>query len=540
MKRAERILGALLAAAAVARGAAGAASADVGEVTFPNSGAPEAQAAFRHGLAQLHNFEYESAAEDFRAAEKTDPGFAMAYWGEAMTHNHPIWMEQDRDAAREVLGRLAPTPEARLARAATEREKMYLKAVEILYGDGTKESRDFRYEAAMKALHDRYPDDPDAASLYALSILGTCHNGRDVPTYMRAAAILERVRCEHPDHPGAAHYLIHSTDDPVHAILGLDAARAYSKIAPDAAHAQHMCSHIFTALGMWDDDVAANETAVGVVNRHRAAAGKPPTFCGHYAFWLEYGYLQQGRRRDARRILEACRMEAAGAKPPSNAPETLDPDNSAVGSFAGMRSRYILDTGDWSGDAVSQTVETGGALAPEFGQLWTTGFAAARRGDLEAARRAMSELQAISGRLAPLYEKAGFMAAAWQARVPGIQLDELRAAILQAEGRIEPAIVVARRAAVQEDMLPMAFGPPVVEKPSHELVGDLMLAAGRPAEARAAYEAALARAPNRASALYGRLRAEREMGDHEAASRTRARLESIWHSADSLPEGLAK
>src|SRR5262249_13806462 len=151
----------------------------VGEVAFANSGSPAAQEPFLRGLALLHNFEYESAAEQFQHAESLDPGFAMAFWGEAMTYNHPVWMQQDAAAARAALGRLAPTPEARRAKAKTTRERDYLDAVETLYGEGAKEARDFRYADAMAALHQKYPDDVDATALYALALLGTAHAGRD-------------------------------------------------------------------------------------------------------------------------------------------------------------------------------------------------------------------------------------------------------------------------------------------------------------------------------------------------------------------------
>ena len=211
---------------------------EVGVVQFANSGSASAQASFLRGLAQLHNFEYADAAAEFRKAQQADPNFAMAYWGEAMTYNHPIWMEQDPGAARSALNRLAPTPEARAAKAGTQRERDYLQAVEILYGDGAKEDRDVRYSQAMAELHQKYPSDVDAAAFYALSLMGTCHHGREIPTYMRALAILEDLIYANPKHPGVAHYIIHATDDPVHAPLGLHAARAYSKIAPSAAHAR--------------------------------------------------------------------------------------------------------------------------------------------------------------------------------------------------------------------------------------------------------------------------------------------------------------
>src|SRR5262245_21166932 len=246
----------------------------------------------------------------------------MAYWGEAMTKTHPLWHQEEVAAAREILGHLGATPEARLAKARTEREKAYLRAVEILYGDGTKEQRDKSYESAMAGLHRQYPEDVDAASFYALAILGTAEQGRDFATYMRAAAVLEEVFPKHPRHPGVVHYLIHCYDDSVHAPLGLRAARIYSKIAPEADHAQHMTSHIFLALGMWDEEIAANETAMGVVNRYRQKIGKGPSFCGHYNEWLQYGYLQQGRVEDARRIMNGCRKQAEEA-----ATALADPNN---------------------------------------------------------------------------------------------------------------------------------------------------------------------------------------------------------------------
>ena len=174
----------------------------VGETSFENSGAPAAQAEFARGLAQLHNFEYDDAAAHFRKAQEIDATFAMAYWGEAMTKNHPVWHEQDREAGREVLKRLGAATDNRAAKARTDREKFYLQAVEVLYGDGTKAGRDREYEAAMEGIYKRYPNDIDAASLYALSILGSAEHGRDFAIYMRAAAVLEEVFPSHRTHPG--------------------------------------------------------------------------------------------------------------------------------------------------------------------------------------------------------------------------------------------------------------------------------------------------------------------------------------------------
>jgi hypothetical protein len=296
-------------------GRASAQAPGVGQVAFPNSGSPAAQQDFLTGLAQLHNFEYGPAAELFRKAQQRDPEFAMAYWGEAMTHNHAVWMEQDLTAARAVLQKLGPTADARLAKAKTEREKDYLRAVETLYGEGDKKARDFLYAEAMDGIRRKYPDDVEAAAFTALALLGTSHAGRDFAIYMRAAAILEPLFPSHQKHPGIAHYLIHSYDDPIHAPLGLRAAREYSTIAPDAAHAQHMCSHIFVAMGMWDDVVEANEAAVKITG-NIAAPNRPPASCGHYPFWLTYGYLQQGRIEAANAMVKKCHASISAAKEP--------------------------------------------------------------------------------------------------------------------------------------------------------------------------------------------------------------------------------
>jgi hypothetical protein len=233
----------------------------LGTITFPNSGAPAAQEPFIRGVLYLHSFEFGPAAAAFREAQQADPGFALAYWGEAMSYNHALWGEWDDDAAHAVLERLGPTAEARRATAPTHREQMYLDAVEALWAGGPKPQRDTAYAHTMEQLVRAHPDDDEARAFWSLAILGLSGTTRVVPSYMRGAAIAQEVFERNPDHPGAAHYLIHSFDDPTHAPLGLPAARAYSRIAPDAAHAQHMTTHIFLALGMWDDVVSQNEIA---------------------------------------------------------------------------------------------------------------------------------------------------------------------------------------------------------------------------------------------------------------------------------------
>jgi hypothetical protein len=225
-------------------------AAQLGTINFPTSASPAAQPAFLTGTKALYNFEFDLAAEAFQQAEKAEPNFALAYWGEAMSFNHPLWAEQDLAKARHALEKLAPTAAARAAKAPAGKERELIEAVDVLFGAGDKLARDVAYSTAMARLHAKYPADDELATFYALALLGTGRAGeKNTRTAMQAAAIAQDVFQRHPQHPGAAHYIIHAFDDPDHAILALPAARAYSKIAPSAAHALHMPSHIFVQLG---------------------------------------------------------------------------------------------------------------------------------------------------------------------------------------------------------------------------------------------------------------------------------------------------
>jgi tetratricopeptide (TPR) repeat protein len=501
------VSGLVMLAALSVGGRAHAQAPGVGSVAFANSGAAAAQQDFLTGLAQLHNFEYASAAALFKKAQQADPDFAMAYWGEAMTYNHPVWMEQNLSAARAALKRLAPDAAGRVAKAPADREKDYLRAVEILYGDGDKYARDLAYADAMADLHRRYPDDVDATAFYALSLLGTTHEGRDVAIYMRAAALLEPLFPVQPTHPGIAHYLIHSYDDPTHAPLGLRAARAYSKIAPSAGHAQHMCSHIFVAMGMWDDVVAANEAALRVVDEGRSGRGLAPTACGHYPSWLEYGYLQQGRFAEAKKLVADCFTAAKrAAEAQHNAPKgTVDPDASAIGSFASMRNRYLLDTEEWNGDVGGWILPGAATPRPEVGFQFAAGYLAIKTGNKSGAAAALDRLgrarAALESELARAPSTSGeAIATRGWAQVLEQQLSAL---VQLADGVTAPAIVKLGEAAALEEKLPYEFGPPFIDKPSYELLGEALLAADRRDEARAAFQKALARTPGRTAALRG-------------------------------------
>jgi tetratricopeptide (TPR) repeat protein len=461
-----------------------------GEVSFANSGKPEAQESFLRGLALLHNFEYERAATAFAEAQKADPGFAMAYWGEAMTHTHPIWFQQNLPAARAVLERLGATPAERLAKAGTERERDYLRTLDVLYGEGTKNDRDVLYADAMAKLHERYPADVDATAFYALAILGTAHEGRDFATYMRAAALLEEVFPANMRHPGVLHYLIHSYDDPIHAPLGMRAARLYGAVAPDAGHALHMTSHIFIALGMWDDVIDANRRAIDVVKRQRTASGKAVSDCGHYPTWLHYGLLQKGKHDEARKALDACRASALATELVAGGP--MDTRENRFDAYAEMRAQQAaLGHTFAAADAAVSIPDSVSARGPRFMLFYGDALAAAQRKDAQALDIAAKRMRALPK------ESEQSDNPVWRIR-EDVMLQEVDALQLVLAGKRDEAIKLLEKAAEAEQSMPLEFGPPIVPKPAAELLAEQLTAAGRGAEAARAYQKVTARAPGRA------------------------------------------
>jgi tetratricopeptide (TPR) repeat protein len=465
-------------------------AADLGRVEFASSGAPEAQPAFLRGLAALHSFWYDEAADAFREAQRIDPGFALAYWGEAMTYDHPIWSQHDAEAGRAALARLAPTREERAAKAPTERERAWLAAVEVLFGDAPEAEREREYSEAMRRLSERWPEDLDAAAFYALSLIGPALTGpagdlRDRPL-IRAAAVLEERFDENPEHPGVLHYLIHAYDDPLHAPLGLRPARIYARVAPSAHHALHMPSHIFVQLGRWKEAAASNEdswaASVAWVER-RGLAPEKRDF--HSLSWLLYADLQLGRLDKARRTLEIAKRAAEES---GSARER--------GAAEGMEARWAVETGAWQ--------PTGENAAERLRELSSAG----RHGH--------------GGELDAIVEK--------------------QAAGLEALGRgeTEKALALLREAAELEERLPPPMGPPEPVKPSQELYADVLLAQGRAEEAAAWFDRALLRMPNRTASRLGAFRAATALGRSEEARRHAAALTETWSEADPGHPGVAE
>ena len=517
----------------------------LGALDFPTSTkSAAAQTAFVRGMLLLHVYEYPRAEKSFQEAEKLDPGFAMAYWGEAMTATHPLWNQDNPAAGRAALAKLAPTPEARAAKAATPREKAWLGAADALFADKPLAERDRGFLAAMEAIAKASPGDDEAQLFLAQALLGVTRGNRDVPNYLRAAEISQRVLARNPQHPGAAHYWIHGMDDPDHAAGALPAARVLAKIAPDAGHAQHMVSHIFIALGMWDDVVEANEHSFALTVKQERAAGKPRLGCGHYPEWLEYGYYQQGRRSVARGVFDDCLhdvpvvMDWLAAHPgehihmektPEALQRYLDIERIA------MRGTMLIETAAPDA-AVPPVLADADAAGRAVGMdAFGVGYRAALAGDAAVARAQMQRMRAIAKQPAPATETLLHLT-----DYLNIGADMLEAMIEHRAGRTGQARQLAARAAANDDKLPFAFGPPFLFKPPHELLGELQLADHQPKAALAEFDRALKTAPKRTTALLGRARALKASGAKAEAKAAYAELAAIWKNAEADQPDLAE
>ena len=547
---------------------------ELGVIDFPTSGNAAAQPLFIKGVLLMHSFEYDDAREAFVEAEKADPAFAMAYWGEAMTYNHAVWQRTSPDLATAALAKLAPTADARRAKAPTEKEKDWISSVEKLFGPGEKLARDLAYADAMKRMSEKYPNDDEVKSFYALAILGTSHGGRDFAIYMRAAALVEQVYAKNPQHPGAAHYLIHAYDDPIHAPLGLRYADAYSKIAPSASHALHMPSHIYVAMGMWDESASINERSVKAADLRRDAKKLDVDARGFHALlWLVYSYTQQGRYDDARGVL--TQMEAAAKEKGSERTRS---------HLALARAAFLIETRKW-GEAKAPLAAKDLPKDAAIAELFAIGFGGLRTGNRAAAAAAMQQMAALmeeapvngapvrsnpsapprpgvtpiapgpravpapgskpvvaappAGHAEHVQAAVGLPTAgvAGDPRVPQVMAQQLEAALLFVEGRREEALVLARQAAVVEASLSFEFGPPVPVKPVNEQVGEMLMDLRRPKEAMEAFELSLKRTPKRALSLLGLARAATAAKDAATAQRAYGELRDIWKKADkTLPE----
>ena len=486
---------------------------DVGTLVFPTSTkSPEAQARFLRGAAILHSFGWKQAIAEFQAAQKLDPDFAMAYWGESLCYNHPLLGDQDLDSPRAVLKRLGATPGERLAKAPTEREKGFLQAVETLWGEGDVAERKIGYMEAMRRLYEKHPNDDEVASHYALATIAAVRPSGDTTfrMYVEAGAVAMEVFARNPNHPGAAHYIIHSFDDPVHAPLAIPAAYRFAEIAEAVAHARHMPAHIFIQRGMWERVSRANQSAYDVAIN----LWEPGDSIGsavHPLDWGQYGDLQRGDYAKAKTWI--ARLEELTEKSGSQ--------TRGVESLPLVKARYVLETETWDVQPVTEKSSAHELLA--------TGISAYHTGDNATLGKAASQIRLVADKQAvdaSLFDR--------QAKPSRVAQHEIEALDALAKGDTTGAIEHIKKGVEQAKSMRPPSGAPSPVKPVYELAGEIFLELGQAEEAVLFYQTALLRTPNRALSVRGLARAYAALGNRALASEQYRKLQNIW-SGYSVP-----
>ena len=489
----------------------------LGKVHFHNSCVPAVQLRFERAMALLHSFWANDAIKEFNAVLQQDPTCAIAHWGIAVAlQQNPLTAQPPTPQA--VKDALAGLEKARIIGPKTQRERDYLAAIELIYRDAEKtdlRSRRLAYEKAMEALAQRYPDDPEAATFYALALQMTVQlTDRTYSNQLKSAAILERLAKDQPEHPGIVHYLVHAYDYPAIANRGLPAARLYARIAPNHPHALHMPTHIYTRLGMWQDSIEMN---------NRSAAAAKAEGIGfeqaHAMDYLVHAYLQLGQDAQAKRVIAES--------------ESITDINPAVfvGLYgaAAMQARYVVERRAWK-EATTLKLQSTKFLFPDAITYFARGLGYARLGDLASANAQAAELQKIRDQLAAQNNTY------WSNQTEVQQL-AVAAWTSFAQGNRDTALKLMRAAADLEDSMEKHIVTPSPVVPARELLGEMLLEVGQAGEALQAFEASAQREPNRLRGLYGSARAAALSGDRAKAKMYYAKLVALTEKSDgSRPE----
>jgi tetratricopeptide (TPR) repeat protein len=489
----------------------------VGSVHFETSCSPAATPVFDNAVAWLHSFEFAQAINGFEQALALDPDCAMAHWGIALSS----WSNPMSVAGRsqQVLTRGQGAVDKAITasrRNGTQREKDYIAAVAELFKDHSRVRQADRvaaYERAMSALADNYPDDTEARIFHAISLVAAASpSDKTYANQRRAGAILESLWEKQPEHPGLAHYIIHTYDYPPLAGEASTAALRYASIAPSAAHALHMPSHIFTRTGQWRESIATNLRSRAIAEGSNSIAEAL-----HALDYAVYAYLQLGRYADAKRIIDT--LPALAARFDVNAVTGAAPGSAGVFALAAMPSRYALERGAWAEAAALEPMRSDFAWTDAI-TLFARALGSARTGKTAPARAAIDSLSGIAARLSAVGE------AYWSEQV-AIQHLAARAWLDLAEGRTDSAVARMREAVAREDATEKSAVTPGPLAPARELLGDMLLELGRPREALAEYQRTLLKEPNRYRTMSGAIRAAEAAGDRQAAAALRASLDAM-------------
>ena len=461
------------------------ATEQLGKVSFPVSCAPASQNSFERGVALLHSFGYEDADEQFVEITKSDPGCAMAHWGIAMSQYHQIWERPGTKAMERGHDQIAT---AQKIGAKTPREQAYIAALALFYSDPKTDylKRAAAYSDAMGKLYQQYPNDLEAGAFYALSLLAADPPGDTQHTAdKKAVAVLMPLFEKEPEHPGLAHYIIHSCDSPEMAPEALDAARRYAEIAPSSAHAVHMPSHIFARLGLWQEDIQANQKSVAIIGQSSAMYMQGHEL--HAMHFLLYAYLQTGQDQPAQQIL---------AKEKQIVSMPMKDDDSGMLQYFGFAKAdfpalYALEMHDWKAAAALQPAPD----APAYVQTityWAQTIGASRTGDVAAARSSAKKFADAEDAI----RKSKY---AYMLDGPDFDRGEVQAWLAFAEKQNDKAIQLMTEVADKQDKL----GKGEVAIPAREMLADMLLALNQPEKALAEYEQSMKIDPNRFNGLAG-------------------------------------
>ncbi|HSE18293.1 MAG TPA: hypothetical protein VLB46_14645 [Pyrinomonadaceae bacterium] len=501
----------------------------LGRVNFHTSCSNKAQQQFNQAVAWLHSFEYEESEKIFTRVSLLDPRCGMAYWGIAMSNFHPLWVPPT--PAELQKGSNAAAQAMRVG-ATTQRERDYISAINTFYKDADKvdhKTRTFAYSNAMRQVYENNPTDDEAAVFYALSLIttGTMAPDKSYAKEKEAAEILNRILARQPRHPGVAHYLIHGYDYPALAHLALPAARSYAAIAPASAHAQHMPSHIFIRLGLWQQAIRSNLDAEAAAKafaiRHRMPGAWDEQL--HAMDYLAYAYLQSAQDKKAMGVLQDM----------NRLPQVDPPSFKVAYALSAIPARYALERRQWSEAAKLPLDHPRMTTFPWARFPWATAhihfaraIGAVRLGDAAAARKAVDELASIQSSLREI--RGGYD---WAKQVD-IERQVASAWVKYAEGEQQEALQLMRAAADLDDATDKHPVTPGALLPAREQLGELLLELKQPAAALEAFETALRSTPNRFNALYGAARAATLSNNRPKAAGYYRKLVELGRLADSV------
>lgn len=491
----------------------------LGEISFVVSGKAEAQPFFKQGMLLLHSFEYVDAAEEFQKARNLDTGFVMAYWGEAMTHNHSLWRYQDYEKANAVLEKLAPLPDERIAKAKTELEKDFIKGINILYGTGSKIERDSSYAAYMGELYKKYPGNNEVASFYSIALIGAVPVGRDTKVYEKAAEIAKGVIAKNSKHPGALHYIIHAYDDPAHAPLALTTADVYARTAPSAGHALHMPTHIYLAMGLWDKVVSSNIVSWEAGQKRKERKKLTNDALNYHAFhWLMYGYLQQGNIIQAKKILNEMNLYSKELN-----------SSRAREHMIFQKTTYLAETNEYGSEINNIEVKKDDLnIATRAMNYFANGMKAFYKKDAAGMEKIITQM--TGERLADeerIAVKGAKLCGSINSAIPNA-LDIQQAQVMEWELKAMKAWLKKDAVATEkflnlaanlETSISFAYGPPTIVKPSFELYGEWLLEINKPKEALRQFDLSLKAAPGRLLSEKGKEKATTKLKESSIAMR---------------------